>query len=116
MAVVGTYSEFVEALQQARRLKPDVILVGVGQYNFEGIDYIPRLRVACPQAQVIVLGSLNLEVYRRAALVAGADAFVAKITLHHDLLPAIWQCANPPFLSKETVAAAAHSYEVGIEV
>jgi DNA-binding NarL/FixJ family response regulator len=42
-----------------------------------------------PDMGVIALTMLDTDVYRRAALAAGADEFVPKAAMHTDLLPSI---------------------------
>jgi DNA-binding NarL/FixJ family response regulator len=50
---------------------------------------IPRLRGVLPGVAIVVLGTLDIHAYQQAALAAGADAFVAKVALNHELLPTI---------------------------
>jgi DNA-binding NarL/FixJ family response regulator len=94
MCVVGSTAQYDEALQQAEILKPRVILLGVGQHSLESLQHIPRLREVLPNACIIVLGSLDIDIYRQAALNAGADDFVPKAAINHALLPAIQQCTQ----------------------
>jgi DNA-binding NarL/FixJ family response regulator len=51
-----------------------------------------------------VLGSLDIDIYRQAALDAGADDFVPKAAINHALLPAIQQCINKGQSSRERFA------------
>jgi DNA-binding NarL/FixJ family response regulator len=94
MDVVGTTASHDEALQQAAALRPRVILLGIGQHSLESLQHIPRLREVLPDACIIVLGSLDIDIYRQAALRAGANEFVPKVAINHALLPAIRQCTN----------------------
>jgi DNA-binding NarL/FixJ family response regulator len=104
MHVVGSTAQYDEALQQAATLKPRVILLGVGQHSLESLQHIPRLREILPRICIIVLGSLDIDIYRQAALDAGADDFVPKAAINHALLPAIQQCTNRGQSSRERSA------------
>ncbi len=78
-----------DALDQSQRLKPRVILIGMGQNGDTSLWLIPLLRVLLPDVKIVVLGQLDMPAYRQAAMDAGADAFVAKVALSHELLPTI---------------------------
>lgn len=89
LTVVGSSSRLEEAIRQAESLHPRVILVGVGQYSQEGRQMVGHLREALPNALIILLGTHDLEIYRQAALEAGANAYVSKDSLNRQLLPTI---------------------------
>jgi DNA-binding NarL/FixJ family response regulator len=94
LQVVGTASSYDDALRQAPTLRPRIILLGVGQSMQEGHRLIAQLREAWPEAAVILLGAHDLEMYRQAALAAGASAYLSKDHLNHPLLPTIRQLVS----------------------
>lgn len=94
LSLVGVAASYEEALAQAPTLNPRIILVGIGQHSLEGLQVLPRMRRHLPSAGIIVLGALDIALYRQAALSAGADAFVAKVALNHELLPTIWHITS----------------------
>ena len=75
-----------EAVAQAQELQPQVILIGLDR---SGREIISRLRKVLPGVGIIALTLLDDNVYRQAALAAGADDLVRKAELTTDLLPAI---------------------------
>ena len=89
VAVVGVADGGEEALVEAQLLQPQVILIDLNMPGVSGLEAIPRLREALPDAGIIALTLLDAEVYRQAALAAGADDFVSKVKMVADLLPAI---------------------------
>ena len=91
VAVVGTACGGEEALTQARALRPQLILLDLMMPRPSGLEVIPRLRALLPHVCIVALTLLDTSSYRRAALAAGADAFVAKATMETDLLPAVRQ-------------------------
>jgi len=54
-----------------------------------GLGWMRAVRQRCPDLKVIVLSVHDEESVRRAAIEAGADAFVLKRAIVTDLLPAI---------------------------
>jgi DNA-binding NarL/FixJ family response regulator len=76
-------------LEGAARLQPDVAVVDLSLAQGRGLDWLRTVRERCPGLKVIVLSIHDEETVRRAALEAGADAFVLKRNIATDLLPAI---------------------------
>ncbi len=91
VTVVGTASGGEEALAQAGRLRPHVILLDLMMPGISGLEIIPPLRAMLPDVGIIALTLLDTSSYCAAALAAGADRFVAKSAMSTDLLPAIQQ-------------------------
>ncbi len=87
--VIGTAFNNGDAVHQAQELTPRIILLGLDQHSLSSLQLIHRLRAVMQDVGIIVLGSLDIDSYRQAALAAGADAFVAKVALNSELLPAI---------------------------
>jgi DNA-binding NarL/FixJ family response regulator len=89
LEVVGEAANIAAGIELAGRLRPDIVIIDVSFPRGSGIDAIDALRSACPGAMVIVLTVHDSLEYRRAALRAGADEFVAKHAPFEVLLRAI---------------------------
>ena len=76
LQVVASVSTISAAVEQVRRLPPDVILLDHEMPGGDGLEALPELRRLCPRAR-IVLFSASCEL-RHAALDRGADDFVSK--------------------------------------
>lgn len=87
--VVGTACKGEEALARASALRPQIILLDLAMPGMAGLDVIPHLRAALPEAGIVVLTMLDRVSYRPVALAAGANDFVSKAAMITDLLPAI---------------------------
>ncbi len=112
LSIVGAVEEGQDALEQVQALRPQVILVDLAMIGMPGLEVIPRLRELMPNAGIIALTLLNTNNFRKAALEAGADAFVPKATMRTDLLPTIRQIVRAEDekvdqISSDTSAAAA---------
>ena len=89
MVLVGEASSGQEAIQEFRRLKPDVTLMDVQMPNMDGIDAIIAIRTEYPAARIIVLTTYEGDFLAKRALKAGAHAYVLKSLVRKDLLDTI---------------------------
>ncbi len=87
-AVVGEASNGAEAVEAARRTKPDVILMDVRMPVMDGIEATRRITEST-DVRALILTTFDLDEYVFAALRAGASGFLLKDTLPADLLTAI---------------------------
>jgi DNA-binding NarL/FixJ family response regulator len=87
--VVGEAADGVEAVQLARELSPDVVLMDVRMPRVDGIEATRRLVALSDAPRVLVLTTFDLDEYVFAALRAGASGFLLKDAPEHRLLSAI---------------------------
>jgi two-component system secretion response regulator SsrB len=76
-------------LDAATRLRPDVAVVDLSLARDGDLDWLRAVRQGCPGLKVIALSVHDEEAVRRAAMAAGADAFVLKRAIATDLLSAV---------------------------
>jgi DNA-binding NarL/FixJ family response regulator len=88
LQVVGEAADGVEAIEEARRLKPDVILMDVRMPRLDGVEACRRL-VAESGAKVVVLTTFDLDEHLFAAVRAGASGFLLKASRPEELVSAI---------------------------
>ena len=86
--VVGEAGNGAEAVEAARRAKPDVILMDVRMPVMDGIEATKRITQST-DVRALILTTFDLDEYVFAALRAGASGFLLKDTLPADLLTAI---------------------------
>jgi DNA-binding NarL/FixJ family response regulator len=87
-AVVGEAGNGVEAVEAARRARPDVILMDVRMPVMDGIEATRQITQGT-DVRALILTTFDLDEYVFAALRAGASGFLLKDTLPADLLTAI---------------------------
>ena len=85
LAVVGEASDAGEAVRKAAALQPDVILLDNHLPGVTGIQALPGLKEAAPQARIILLTVSEDEQDLQAALRGGAHGYLLK-TIEGDLL------------------------------
>jgi DNA-binding NarL/FixJ family response regulator len=79
----------VSLLDGAARLRPDLAVVDLSLARASGLGWLRELRQRCPDLKVIVLSVHDEPSVGRAAMAAGADAFVLKRAIATDLLPVV---------------------------
>ena len=89
MKVIGEADDGALALDLARELRPDIVLMDAEMPHMDGIAATIALRAAIPQVIVVILGLNDDEASRERALAAGAAAFVSKRTTDTALIGAI---------------------------
>jgi len=86
LVVVGEAADGVEALEKARALKPDVVILDLTMPRLSGLEALREIRRDCPETHVLVLTMHDDPAYGRALLAAGALGYVTKKAADRELL------------------------------
>jgi DNA-binding NarL/FixJ family response regulator len=91
LEVVGEAGDGAEAIERARQLQPDVILMDIRMPRMDGVEATARLTSAGiePPPRVLVLTTFDLDEYVFGALRAGAAGFLLKDAPRERLVEAI---------------------------
>jgi DNA-binding NarL/FixJ family response regulator len=89
LAVVGQASTGPEAVERARRLDPDVVLMDVRMPEMDGIEATRALTHVAPRARVLILTTFEQDDYIFGAMRAGASGFLLKRTRPEELIAAV---------------------------
>src|SRR3989442_5808739 len=76
--VVGEAADGEAAIEQARELGPDLVLLDLSMPGMNGLDALPRLRAAAPSAEVVVLTASGTEENLLGAIRGGAAGYLLK--------------------------------------
>jgi two-component system nitrate/nitrite response regulator NarL len=76
--VAGEAAEGEEAIELARRLLPDLVLLDLSMPGMDGLTALPRLREAAPETEVVVLTASGTEENLLAAIRGGAAGYLLK--------------------------------------
>lgn len=105
IAVVGEAGDGREAVEQARRLGPQVILMDLRLPEINGVEAIRAILAEQPETGIVVLTATGVEAEVLAAIEAGALGYLAKTSERADFLNAIRRVAQgeawlPPHLTR----------------
>ena len=78
LRVVGEARDGNEAVAEAKRLQPDVILLDLSMPHRTGLDALPEIRQVAPAAQVIVLSGFAASLVEDDVFKLGAARFIEK--------------------------------------
>jgi len=87
--IVGESADGSEAVQKARSLKPDLVLLDLGLPTLNGMDAAEQIGKAAPNAKIIFVTQNRDADVMNAALSNGARGYIFKPRAVRDLLPAI---------------------------
>ena len=74
--IVGDVGTMEAAIEESKRLKPDVVLMDVRLPDGSGIDACREIRTMCPETQVLFLTSFADDDAMLATVLAGAAGFL----------------------------------------
>jgi DNA-binding NarL/FixJ family response regulator len=98
--VVGAVKDGRQALEAARALCPDVIVLDISMPGMTGLEVASSLRANGSTAAVVFLTVYDDEDFVHAAKKAGGIGYVVKVRLASDLMHAVQEArAGRPFVS-----------------
>ena len=115
MEVVGEAKTGREAIDEARRLKPDIVVMDVSMPELNGIEGTRQICDELTQTKVLALSMHKDSVYVREILRAGARGYLLKDSEDDDLLKAIRAVARgEAFLSPAISDAVLTDYRTHV--
>jgi pilus assembly protein CpaE len=94
--VVGTADDGRQAVEEAKRLQPDIVLMDINMPDMDGITASQEISRVAPMSQVIMMSVQSEDVYLRRSMGVGARDFLIK-----------------PFTSDELSSSIHRVYEMG---
>jgi two-component system response regulator NreC len=89
MEVVGEASTGEQAVAQAKKLAPDVVLLDITMSDTDGLDAVRRIKEDNPKIKILALTMHDDESYLRKVLEGGGSGYVLKRSADTELLSAI---------------------------
>jgi two-component system, NarL family, response regulator NreC len=94
MEIVGEAGNGRDAVEQAEKLKPEVVVMDVTMPELNGIEATRRLAASLPHTRVLALSMHKDSVYVREILRAGARGYLLKDSPAHELVAAVRAVAS----------------------
>jgi len=89
MEVVGEASNGIEAVDLAKKLRPDVILMDIGMRQLNGLEATREIKKLFPSMKILVLTMHDNEEWIFQILRAGASGYLIKDLAMTDLITAL---------------------------
>jgi DNA-binding NarL/FixJ family response regulator len=88
-SVCGEAKNGAEAMHEANRLQPDLVLLDVNLPDTSGLAIARRLRAEMPKVKILMISQHDPKQLSPRAIEAGADGCLDKVSLGSELLPKI---------------------------
>jgi len=89
LTVVGEASTGLEAVEEAARTSPDIVLMDIRMSGLDGIEATRRITAGGPVPRVVVLTTFDLDEHVLGSIRAGASGFLLKDVPPEELVRAI---------------------------
>lgn len=103
--IIGEASNGNEALEKARELSPDVILMDLRMPEVDGVEAIKRIKTEKPDIKFIILTTYSDDEYIFKGIAAGARAYLLKDAPRDELFKAIRAVSRGESLIQPVVAS-----------
>ncbi|MBI4315206.1 MAG: response regulator transcription factor [Chloroflexi bacterium] len=117
MELVAECDSGASALDQAARVRPDVILLDIRMPGMTGVEAVRPLFRQCPNAKILMLSSFDDEAYVDQAIQAGVHGYILKSASDETLAGAVRaafrgeRVLSPPVMDHIVQQAADYSRE-----
>ena len=105
--IVGQAGTGGEAVNQARVLRPDIVLMDINMPEMDGITATERLSFDVPETSIIIMSVQGEQEYLRRAMMAGAKNYLTKPFTSDELVGAIKQAFSRDQKVRESARMAA---------
>ena len=109
--ITGEATTGREAVDMARRLQPDVVVMDLSLPELNGLDATRQILKAAPRSEILVLTMHHSEELAREVLQAGARGYVLKSDADQSLIAAVKSLReHKPFLSSRVTEFVLDDY------
>ena len=111
ITVVGEASDGRKAVDQAKKLRPDVVVMDIAMPELNGIEATRQIRESCPSTQVVILSMYSSSEHIYQAIRAGAQGYLLKESAGKEVLAAVCAVhAGRRYMSQQITATMIDDY------
>jgi DNA-binding NarL/FixJ family response regulator len=110
--VVGEGESGIRAVEMARELQPDVMLLDIRMRDGDGLQALPQIKAASPMTSVIMLTTYANPGYLARAICGGAAGYLSKETDPNQIVRAVEAAAAGEELIDRSLLEAALTHTV----
>jgi NarL family two-component system response regulator LiaR len=114
--IVGEADSGMMAVELARNLQPDVMLLDIRMKNGDGLQALPQIKAASPYTSVVMLTTYANPGYLARAISSGASGYLSKETNPDQIVRAVIAAATGEELIDRALLEAALSQAVDISM
>jgi len=104
LRIVGEASDGLDAVQKARELQPDLVVLDIGLPKVNGIEVARRIRQVSPKSKILFLSENRSWDIAEEALRTGAGGYVVKSDAQRELLSAVQAVLNGKLFTSASMA------------
>jgi DNA-binding NarL/FixJ family response regulator len=109
--VVGVATNGREAVLEAKRLKPDVVVMDIAMPQLNGIEATDQIMTSLPNARILILSMHSSAEHIYRALQAGAQGYLLKESAGTELVEAVQKvCTGTRYLSRKITETVVDAY------
>ena len=87
--VCGEASDGVQAVREAKLLRPDLIIMDVSMPNMNGLDAARIILCEVRESRILIISQNDRTIIRRQAIEARAHGFIEKSNIQRDLIATV---------------------------
>ena len=88
-SVCGEAADGVQAVKEAKSLRPDLVIMDVSMPKMNGLDAARIILREVRESRILIISQNDPEIVRRQATESRAHGFVEKSRIHWDLIAAV---------------------------
>jgi pilus assembly protein CpaE len=109
--IVGTADDGRQAVEEAKRLQPDIVLMDINMPDMDGITASQEISRVAPMSQVIMMSVQSEDVYLRRSMGVGARDFLIKPFTSDELSSSIHRVHEMGASRRKATDRVFHEYE-----
>jgi PAS domain S-box-containing protein len=113
--ICGEAVDGQDAVEKARELVPDVVVMDVSMPRLNGLEATRQLRNLLPQCEILILSQHESPEMARQALKAGARGYVVKSSISKDLISALRKVSNGEYFFDPSVLEEKASAHIDVQ-